>query len=191
MDEPTAALTGVEVERLFAVAAVAARRRRGDPVHLAPLRGDHRAVPAGHDHARRPARLHRPGRRRSPSTRWSAGWSAATSTRCSPSRTSTPGDVVLEVDGLTRERRLRATSRFDGPRRRDRRAGRAGRRRPLRGGPGRVRRRPAATPARSASHGKTLQARLTARRDGRRHGAGPGGPPPAGPGHGRCRSSAT
>ena len=42
---------------------LAARRGRRGAVHLAPLRGDLRALPAGHDHARRPARLHRAGRR--------------------------------------------------------------------------------------------------------------------------------
>ena len=47
---------------------VAARRGRRDHVHLAPLRGDHRALPAGHDHAGRQARLHRAGRRPDAST---------------------------------------------------------------------------------------------------------------------------
>ena len=59
MDEPTAALSGVEVERLFAVAAVAARRRRGGAVHLAPLRRGVRALPAGHRDARRALGGHR------------------------------------------------------------------------------------------------------------------------------------
>ena len=63
MDEPTAALSGVEVERLFAVARRAARRGRGAAVHLAPLRGDHRPLRHGHRHARRRVRRHRPGRR--------------------------------------------------------------------------------------------------------------------------------
>ena len=55
MDEPTAALSGVEVERLFAVARVAARRGRRGPVHLAPVRRGLRALPADHRHARRRA----------------------------------------------------------------------------------------------------------------------------------------
>ena len=63
MDEPTAALSGVEVDRLFAVVRSLRERGRRGAVHLAPPRGDLRALPAGHDHARRRARLHRAGRR--------------------------------------------------------------------------------------------------------------------------------
>ena len=66
MDEPTAALSAAEVDRLFdVVRALSASGHRG-AVHLAPARGGLRAVPAGHGDARRQAgadpAARRPGR---------------------------------------------------------------------------------------------------------------------------------
>ena len=46
MDEPTAALSAVEVERLFGVAATLRESRRRRALHLAPARGGLRALPA-------------------------------------------------------------------------------------------------------------------------------------------------
>ena len=63
MDEPTAALSGVEVERLLRGGPLPARRRGGRAVHLPPVRRGVRAVPADHRHARRALGLHRPDRR--------------------------------------------------------------------------------------------------------------------------------
>ncbi len=103
MDEPTAALSGNEVARLFSVARGAARAGLRDPVHLAPAGRDLRALPAGHDAARRRLDRQRARRRVSPTTTWSAAWSAATSTPSTPSRTPTAGEVALQVERLTRE----------------------------------------------------------------------------------------
>ena len=63
MDEPTAALSGREVERLFGVVRDAARARRGGPVHLPPPRGDLRDLRHGHRPARRRGHPRRRGRR--------------------------------------------------------------------------------------------------------------------------------
>ncbi len=64
MDEPTAALSRRRGRAALHGRPDAARRGRRDHVHLPPLRGDHRALRARDDHARRTARLHRRGRRR-------------------------------------------------------------------------------------------------------------------------------
>ena len=58
MDEPTAALSGVEVERLFAGRPQPARRGPGPGLHLAPLRRGLRTLRHGHRDARRRVRLH-------------------------------------------------------------------------------------------------------------------------------------
>ena len=60
MDEPTAALSAVEVERLFGVAADAARAGRRRAVHLPPARGGLRDLPARDRDARRAARADAP-----------------------------------------------------------------------------------------------------------------------------------
>ena len=97
------ALSGVEVERLFAVARSLRDEGRGAALHLAPFRRGVRPVRPGHRDARRrgtspPTPIAEHHRRR----RSSRGWSAARSATCSPRRTAEVGDVVLEVDGLSR-----------------------------------------------------------------------------------------
>ena len=67
--------------------AVAARRRCRAGLHLAPVRGDHRAVRAGDDHARRQARLHRSGQRGQCRRDGPPDGRPRARTRCSPSRT--------------------------------------------------------------------------------------------------------
>ena len=63
MDEPTAALSGPEVERLFAVVRNAAGAGRRRAVHLAPPRGDHRDLRHRDGDARRRRRARRADRR--------------------------------------------------------------------------------------------------------------------------------
>ena len=63
MDEPTAALSAVEVERLFGVATTLRESGRRRALHLAPARGGLRALPAGDRAARRAARPHPRARR--------------------------------------------------------------------------------------------------------------------------------
>ena len=184
MDEPTAALSGVEVERLFSVARSLRDERRGGAVHLAPLRRGVRAVPAHHRHARRRLGLHRPDRAtldrrpgRAPDGR------PRGRPRCTPSRTTEPGEVLLEVRGLTSHGVFTDIS-FTVRARRDRRAGRAGRRRAQRGGPGGLRRRPLRQRRGHRSAARACRTGVAVGRDRGRPRAGARGPPPAGPGDG-------
>ena len=72
MDEPTAALTNVEVERLFDGHVRAAAAGDLGHVHLAPAGRGVRELPAGDDHAGRQVRARRPPPRRLTSTPSSA-----------------------------------------------------------------------------------------------------------------------
>ena len=106
MDEPTAALSGVEVERLFAVAR--SLRDEGRALLFISHRFDE--VFALCD----TVTVMRDGcyvatdadRRRRASTSSCGRWSAATSTDLFPKLPAEVGDVVLEVDGLTRAGRV-------------------------------------------------------------------------------------
>ena len=146
MDEPTAALSGRRGGPALRGRAHAARRGRGGPVHLAPARGGLRALPAGHRHARRPARA-RPGRTgRTDGRRPGAGHGrprhAVPLPKASrPSRAS----VVLDVERLTREGVFIDIS-LQRPGRRDRGARRAGRGRAAARSPGRSSASTATTP---------------------------------------------
>ena len=158
MDEPTAALTGVEVERLFAVA----RSLRDDGAALLFISHRFEEITALCERVT----IMRDGKH--VSTDLIAELTVDEMVRrmvgrdlgaLFPKQDVEPGDVVLEVDGLSRDRRLRATS-------------------PSRSAPARSSRWPGwsapaaprwcsrssastrATPARSRSRGKTLQARL-------------------------------
>ena len=84
MDEPTAALTLVEVDRLFDVVESLVRRGGGGAVHLAPPRGGLRSCASGRPSCVTGASSVRRRSRTSPSTTSSVRWSGATSTRCSP-----------------------------------------------------------------------------------------------------------
>ena len=77
MDEPTAALSGPEVERLFAV--VRTLREHGAGVLFISHRLEEVSRVCGHRHgdARRRGRARRPHRRHRRPTRWCAGWSGA------------------------------------------------------------------------------------------------------------------
>ena len=163
---------------------LAARRGRRRAVHLAPLRRDLRALPAGHDHARR--RTGSPPTRstRSPSTSWSAGWSAAISTRSTPSRTPPPGEVAPGGARADPRRASSPTSASACAR------GEivalaglvgAGRSEVM---PGGLRHRPLRRRRRYGSTAGPLPPDDPAAAMARRAGPGPRGPPPAGPGHG-------
>ena len=102
MDEPTAALSPVEVKRLFGVVAHAARARHGCAVHLASPRRGVRDLPARDGAARRTARVLDRASTASAPTISCARWWAATFSSADTSATRR-GDRVLEVDRLTRE----------------------------------------------------------------------------------------
>ena len=142
MDEPTAALSGVEVERLFAV--VRSLRDAGAAVLFISHRFDEvfalcQRITVMRDGA---LGLHRPGRRRSTVDAGGAADGRPRGRRAVPQAgRPRPARSLLEVRGLTRHGVLRRRQ-LHRARRRDRRAGRPGRRRPQRGGPGRLRRRP-------------------------------------------------
>ena len=149
MDEPTAALSGHEVERLFGV--VRTLRERGAAVLFIspPPRRDLRDLRHGHrparrrGHARRHDRGHGHRRARPPHGRPRA-------LQLFPKLDAKIGETVLEVDaaharGRVHRRLLR------GPPRRDRRARRPRRRGPQRGRARDLRRRHARTPATSPS----------------------------------------
>ena len=87
MDEPTAALSGPEVERLFAVVRTLQEQGAARAVHLAPPRRGVRALRHRHGDARRRGRARRPGPPRQRRATSCGGWSGASSARCSPSRT--------------------------------------------------------------------------------------------------------
>ena len=89
-------------------------------------------------------------RRRRPSTSSCGRWSAAMSRSCSPSRPAEIGGRRARGRGPHPRRRL-PRHQLHGAVRRDRRPGRARRRRPERGRPGGLRRRPRTTPAPCAS----------------------------------------
>ena len=101
MDEPTAALSGVEVERLFAVARALRDAGSGGPVHLAPVRRGVRAVPAHHRHARRCVGLHRPDRRRDRRPGRAAHGGPRGVLAVSEAGHRVPVTVLLEVRDLT------------------------------------------------------------------------------------------
>ena len=91
------------------------------------------------------------------------------------------GEPVLTVREPQLHRRL-PRRQLRGPRRRDRRPGRPGRRRPQRGGPGRLRGR--LLRLRHGHPGRAHHPEAQAQRgDPARHRVRPGGPPQAGPGH--------
>ena len=101
MDEPTAALSGVEVERLFAVAR--SLRDEGRALVFISHRFDEVFALCDTVTVMRDGEYvsHRRGRRDLRRRDRSPGWSAARSATCSPRPTAEVGDVVLEVDGLT------------------------------------------------------------------------------------------
>ena len=84
------AQSGVEVERLFAVARQLRDRGRGGRVHLAPVRRDLRAVRPDHRDARRRAREHAGHRRHRRADDRPADGRAVRSTRCSRAPTARP-----------------------------------------------------------------------------------------------------
>ena len=86
MDEPTAALSGVEVERLFAVARSLRDEGRGPGVHLAPLRRGVRPLRHGHGDARRGVRLDPADRGDHRRPAGLAAWSVARWPTCSRRR---------------------------------------------------------------------------------------------------------
>ena len=98
MDEPTAALSGVEVERLFAVARSLRDEGRGAGLHLAPLRRGLRALRHGHGDARRRLHRHRADRRHHRRRDRLADGRPRGRRRCSPRRPPTIGEPVLEVE---------------------------------------------------------------------------------------------
>ena len=139
MDEPTAALSGVEVERLFAVAR--SLRDEGRALVFISHRFDEvfALCDTGHRDARRRVRLHRRGRRdlrrrdRRPHGR-PRGRRPVPQDRGRGRRRRARGRRPVQPRHLPRRLLLRA-------RRRDRRPGRPGRRRPQRDRAGRLRRR--------------------------------------------------
>ena len=152
MDEPTAALSGVEVERLFAVAR--SLRDEGRALLFISHRFDEvfalcDTVTVMRDGATSPPR---PSPTR-PSTSSCGRWSAATSPSCSRSCPAEIGDDVLVVEGLTRAGVFHDIS-LHRALRRDRRPRRARRRRPQRGRPRGLRRRPVRVAAPCASQGQ-------------------------------------
>ena len=141
MDEPTAALSGRRGRAALRRRPQPARRGPRAPVHLAPLRRGLRALRHRHGHARRLLRRHRRPIADTTVDELVRRWSAATSPSCSPSCRPTIGEVVLVVEGLTAAGRL-PRHLLHRARRRDRRPGRARRRRPQRGRPRDLRHRP-------------------------------------------------
>ena len=183
MDEPTAALTTVEVQRLFDVIKHPARRtarrccssRTGSKRSSPAASGSRSCATAGSSAPRRS--------RTSPSTTSSARWSAATSTRCSRRPTTDAGRGRARGRAPEPRGRLRRHL-LHGARGRDRRAGRPGRRRPQRGRPGGLRHRPARRRARSGSTGARCRTATPQAAMAAGIGARARGPPPAGPGDG-------
>ena len=182
MDEPTAALSGVEVDRLFAVARNLRDRGQRHPVHLPPLRGGLRPLRPDHRHARRPLHLHPRHRRRHDRARSSSEMVGRDIDQLFPK--------VRRRDRRARADRCRAHPRgrlhrhqLRRARRRDRRTGRPGRRRPDRGRPGGLRHRPLrrrrgpflGRPVKPADPQAAIEAG---------HGLRPGGPAEAGAGDG-------
>ena len=125
--------------------AAASAARRCCSSRTASRRSSRSATPSRHARRRRSCTTRRPPSSRP--TRSSAGWWAATSARSSLRRRPTIGAPTLQVHRLTREGVFTDVS-FEVARRRDRRAGRAGRRRTQRGGPRDLRHRPARRRAR-------------------------------------------
>ena len=164
--------------------AHAARRGRRRPVHLAT--GSRRCSPsASGSRSCATARFVRTDpiedlddRRRS-----SARWSAATSTRCSPRPTPTPGEVVLEVERPDAATGCSTTSRSRSA---------AARSSPSPGwsapgaarSPGRSSASTATTPDGRRSTASRCRAASPIAAMARRRGLRARGPPPAGPGHG-------
>ena len=103
MDEPTAALSGHEVERLFGV--VRTLRERGAAVLFIspPPRRDLRHLRHGHRPARRRGHARRHDRGHGPPTSSCAGWSAASSPRCSRSSRRRSARRCSRSTRLTRE----------------------------------------------------------------------------------------
>ena len=101
LDEPTASLSAHEVERLFAIVRQTSRARGRGAVRQPPPRRGVRPVRPGDGASRRPARRHRARRASSRPPTSSATWSAGRSRSSRRSR-SPVGDVLLEVDGLSR-----------------------------------------------------------------------------------------
>ena len=134
-------LSGVEVDRLFAVARSLRDEGRAAALHLAPLRRGVRPLRHRHRDARR--RLHL-DRRRSPtrrSTRSCAQMVGREVADLFPKTEAEIGDVVLEVE-RPHQPRASSTTLLRGARGRDRRPRRPRRRRPQRDRPGDLRRRP-------------------------------------------------
>ena len=184
MDEPTAALSGVEVERLFAVAR--SLRDEGRALVFISHRFDE--VFALCD----TVTVMRDGEYIStdPIAETTSGQIVAKMVGREvgdlfPKTPAEIGEPVLKVSGLESAGHL-PRRQLRGARRRDRRPGRTGRRRTQRDRAGDLRRRRL-----RLRHGRAQrQVRTPAqppRRDPRRYGLRPGGPPPAGPGHRRLR----
>ena len=169
MDEPTAALSGVEVERLFAVAR--SLRDEGRALIFISHRFDEvfglcDTVTVMRDGAYVATVAHA-------ETSVDAIVEMMVGREVGDLFPKTPaeiGEPVLEVEGLSSHRRL-PRRQLRGPRRRDRRPRRPGRRRPQRGGPGRLRRRLATTPAPSRVAGKAIPKHNPTRGDPARHRA--------------------
>ena len=189
MDEPTAALSGVEVDRLFAVAR--SLRDEGRALLFISHRFDEvfalcDTVTVMRDGAYVSTDRHRRDHRRRRSSR---GWSAARSATCSPRPPPRSASVVLEVESLTRAGVFHDVS-FEV---------RAGEIVGLAGlvGAGRSEIARAVFGVDRYDAGPVTAVRprrrraRPARRDPRRHRVRPRGPPQAGPGHRELGAPAT
>ena len=183
MDEPTAALTSVEVERLFEVVRTLRARRRRGAVHLAPARGGLRHLPAGHDHARRPASSAPPRSRTSTVDDIIRSMVGRDLDALFPKTDTAPGEVVLEVE---RPHPARASSTTSPSRSAAGRSSRwPGWSAPAAArSPGRSSASTATTPGAVRSTASRCRAARRAPRWRPGMALGARGPPPAGPGHG-------
>ena len=179
LDEPTASLSAHEVERLFTI--VRGLRDRGVAILFVSHRLDEVFdLCDTRDRVPRRAPRHHDRRRASSRPPTSIRHMVGRTVSLFPKVETAVGDVLLEVEGLTRAGEFRG-HRVLGPRRRDRRVGGPRRRRPDRGRPGAVRDRPARRrrgPRRRASRSSFASPSAG---DGRRRRLPARGPPPGRP----------
>ena len=177
MDEPTAALSGPEVERLFSV--VRALQEQGAAVLFISHRLDEVFTICDTVTVMRDGAVVHDARTADMTTdemvRRMVGRDLSA---LFPKQDAEVGETVLKVERLTREGVFFDVS-LRGPRRRDRRARRARRRRPQRGGARDLRHRQGRRRPRRG-RGQAAARRPPARRHARRPRLRPRGPPPAG-----------